>query len=209
MKFYNKLDAILSENANSFAQSFNVPRISPWIIQQYNKGHQSYKDYEEIIQWVTNNNPNISEYDFYSALNQAKTYCKNSKKDGFDQYIDLQSKDKILELDNGKYWLSIGPEDCNAICHRLKYDCSKELKGVIEGQYNCYALQDPQDNTLCVFLDCKPYKIIGQLGNQVSGNHEEIKRLCIRKGLGTVPESYSDLELIKALATKEINIEDV
>lgn len=209
MRFINKLNGILAEDANSFANSFGLPRISPWIVQQYNKGHQSYKDYEEIVQWVTNNNPNIDEYDFHSALVQAKSFCNNARKTGFDPYVDLQSKNKILELENGKYWLSIGPEDCNAICHRLKYDCSNELKGVIDSKYNCYALQDPQDNTLCIFLDCEPCKIIGQFGNGVSGYHEEIKRLCIRKGLKPVPESYSNLELVRALASKELNIDDV
>jgi len=209
MDFTQRLNSILAEDANTFADSFGLPRISPWIVQQYNKGHQSFKDYENIVRWVTNSNPNIQDYDFYSALKQAQEYCSSMRQDGFDPYTELQSKNVVIDFDSGKKWLAIGPEDCNTICHRLRYDCSAELQAVVDGDCNCYALQDPQDNTICIFLDSEPYRLIGQFGNPVTNCHQEIKGLCVRKGIDIVPEAYSDLELPKALATKELNIDDV
>lgn len=210
MKFTNRLDAILAENAQAFANSFGLPRISPWIVQQYNKGHQSHKDYEAIVKWVTNNNPNIDGYDFNNALKQARAYCDSIRQtDGFNPYSELQSKDVVIDFDNGKKWISIGADDCNAICHRLKYDCSQELQPVLAGEYNCYALQDAQDNTIGIYIDSEPYQLIGQFGKPITGNHEEIKGLCVRKGINPIPEAYSDIGLAKALATKEIDIESL
>jgi len=209
MKFLQRINSILSEDANSFANSFGVPRISPWIIQQYNKGHQSYKDYENIVYWVSNANPNIDGYDFYNAQQQANDYCNNIRQNGFNKYAELQSKNITLDFDNGKKWVEIGPEDCNAICHRLRYDCSIELKTVIDGNDKCYALQDPQDNTICIFINSTPHRLIGQFGNSALGCHQEIKDLCVRIGIDIIPEAYSELELPKALATKELDINNV
>lgn len=210
MKFIDKINVILSEDASSFADSFGVPSISSWIISQYNKGHRSHKDYEDIINWVSDRHPNIDEYDFHNALKQAKIYCQSLRKDGFDPYVELHSNNVVQEFDDGKEWLQIGPEDCNAVCHRLRYDCSRELSTVKSGEANCYLLQDPQGNTLCAFIDCEPNSIIiGQFGKAVTDSSKEIKSLCVRMGINLIPEAYNDIELAKALATKELNIDDV
>lgn len=207
MKFKNKINAILSEDAKSFADSFGLPRISGWIVQQYNNGHQSPKDFEEIVNWVKNVNPNISEFDFNNALKKSKQYMSSVRQDGFNSYSELKSKNVIQKFGNGKQWILIGPEDCNSICHRLNYDCSHELQPILDGEQNCYALQDPQDNTICIFI-AGSCKIIGQFGKNNVGNFEEIKSLCVKIGIELVPEAYSDYELPQALATKEINIDN-
>lgn len=209
MKFISRINAILAEDAQSFASSFGLPRLEPWITKQYDNGYTSNKDYEEIVDWVSDNNPNIDSYDFNNALKQAKTYNKSKRKDGFNLRAELLSKDVIKEFDNGKKWLKIGPEDCNAVCHRLQYDCSKELMPVFNNDGKCYALQDPQDNTICVFtISNNKHSIIGQFGKQVTDNNEEIKDLCTLNGIEQVPESYNNVELSKALATKQLDIKN-
>lgn len=208
MKFKNKINAILSEDAKTFADSFDLPRISGWITKQYNNGHQSHKDFEIIVNWVKNVNPNISEFDFNSALKKSKQYAISIRQDGFNSYSELKSKNVVQKFGNGKQWVLIGPEDCNAICHRLNYDCSHELQPVIDGEQNCYALQDPQDNTICIFIDGSN-QIIGQFGKNNVGNYSEVKSLCVKIGINLIPEAYSDYELPQALATKEISIEDI
>lgn len=210
MKLSKKLDILLSEDAKQFASIFNYPRISPWIIKQYNNGYTSKADYELIVNWVTNNNPSLDDFTFDAALKRAKEYAKNIKENEFDPYMELQSSSISLDFENGRKWLDIGPEDCNAICHRLQFDYSDELRNVFAGKTKCWALQDPQDNTLCVIIDTKPFpKLLGQLGQAPNKYHEEIKNLCIRKGLNTGPEAYNNAELSKALNNGELNINDI
>jgi hypothetical protein len=210
MTFSDKLDLILSEDAQSFADSLGLPRISPWIMKQYNAGHKSLKDYTDIVNWVTNNNPSIDGFDFQNALKQARLYIDSNRKDGFNKYADLNSEQVVQDFENGKKWLQVGSDDCNAICHRLQYDCSQELTDVRNEISACYALQDPQENTICIFIDSDPHGvIIGQYGNVPTGQHQEIKALCVIKGLSLVPEAYSDSELVKALATKQLDVEQI
>lgn len=210
MKLKERLDRLLSEDAEQFASVFNYPRISPWIIQQYDKGYVSKPDYELIINWVTNNNPNLNDFSFDQALKRAKEYAANVKQAHYDPYMKLQSSSVALDFENGHKWLEIGPEDCNAVCHRLQFDYSDDLRNVYNGKESCWILQDPQDNTLCALINNKPFpKLLGQFGNTPSGCNEEIKGLCVRKGLNLGPEAYDNTELTKAINNGQLNIDDI
>ena len=84
------------------------------------------------------------------------------------------------------------------------------MQDVKNGDTSCFALQDPQDNTICIFVNTEPHgTIIGQYGKAPQDQHQEIKSLCVLKGLNLIPEAYSNAELVKALATKQLNIDDI
>jgi hypothetical protein len=210
MNLLEKINAKLNDNAEEFASLFSMPRISPWIIQQFNKGYKSINDYKKIIKWVTNNNPNLNDFDFNSALKRAESFLANYSNNHYDPYMELYSNDIALKFDDGKKWLIINKEDCNAICHRLQYDCSDYLREVYNNNNMCWALQDPQDKTICIaIINDNSLKIIGQFGDKPSGCHEEIKRLCVLKGIELPIEAYNHNQLIKALANGEININNI
>jgi hypothetical protein len=209
MSFLNRLNTVLSEDANEFAAMFNLPRISPWIIKQYNNGYRSVDDFKKIVDWVTNDNPSLKDFDFHSALKRAKQYFDDRKTEGFDPYTELHSNTEILDFEDGKRWIEIGREDCNAICHRLQYDCHTELNEVYNNAGKCYALQDPQDNTICIFIlnDGEQFgRVIGQF-NKRPKCAKEIRSLCVHKGLDFTPDAYEDMELAKALATRQLDPE--
>lgn len=210
MKLKEKLDHLLSENAEQFASVFNCPHISPWIIKYYNKGFTSKSDYDLIVNWVTDDNPSLDNFDFNFALKKAKKHAKNLKHKKFNPYIELESNIIALNLENGYRWIEINSEDCNIVCHHLQYDYSNDLQDVYAGNKKCWILQDPQNNMLCAIINDKPFpKLLNQFGNISYKYHREIKKLCIRKGLNLGPEAFSNTELAKALNNKQLNINQI
>ena len=193
-----------------FADSLNCQILKPWIIQQYNKGHQSKSDYKTIINWYNNNNPTIEKYTFHDALKTAQKYINSLKKNsGFDKNVNINSENHELEFDDGKYWNIIAPEDCNNIIHRLNYDCSQELKPVLDNETQGWALFDSQDNLLCIAINNNnKLLIIGQLG-KIPNRPTEINKLCIKKGFKPTPECYNNQQLPNALLKGLIDIRDI
>lgn len=205
--FITAIEARLSEDGNSFAQQFNKPAIAPWIQQQYDKGYHSFGDFKKIIAWIDATGPAISKYDFHSALKQATTFEQNAPVANFSSEEKIQSNDVEMDLDNGSKWSRVHPEDCNAICHLMHADLSELLEPVMHGKSEAWILLDKQENVNGLFVNTDGKSTcVGPLGKLPVGIHDEIKKLCVRKGLSPIPEAYSDNELAEAILNKEIDV---
>jgi hypothetical protein len=193
-----------------FAKSYNKPHIAGWIKRNYESGHWSKDDYAKIIKWVENKNPNLENYDFRSALQLANAYVSSIKKNNFDANSKINFKNLLIKFENGKEWHEFKSPDCNGIIHKLMYDCSDELKDVHDEKAEAWALIDDQENILCIAINKNDsLKIIGKLGNNPIDCHDEIYSLCVRKGIQLSPHSFSYNELVDAIKSKIINIENV
>lgn len=204
-KKYIKLIESRLTDPESFAKSFGAEHIHPWIIDQYKKGFNSHKDYEQIVKWVIDNNPNIDDLDFNTALRNANNYFDSKKKSNFDPYMEVHSGNVLIDFDNGNKWINIDNNDIDGVVNRLQFDCYGDLKDVD----NCWALIDPQENFLCVAY-CLSNKIgvIGKMGSYPNF-HDEIKSLCVRKGFDLVPEAFNNSSLVGAIKIKQLNIDGV
>lgn len=208
-RYLDIIESRLNDDATAFASVFGQPRISPWIIDQYGKGHTSPRDYEKIVDWITNENPNLSDYNFSTALARAKQFIENRRKGDFDPYAELSSNNIVMDFDTGHKWLDINKSDLSAVINRLQFDCHDELSGVYDGNGHCWALIDPQDNINCImFKDDSKHGVIGSFGKPAT-YPKEIKSLCVRKGFDLVPEAYDDDGLSAALKSKALNVNNV
>ncbi len=210
-KLDSELIDIISEQLDSelFSKSYNKPHIAGWIKRNHELGHYSKNDYIKIVKWVEDKNPNLENYDFRSALALADAYVKSLKKNNFSDSADIKFNNLIFKFDNGKEWHSFGSKDCNGIIHKLAYDCSSELRQVYSGSNEAYVLIDDQENVLCIAInDGKGLSIIGKLGNDPINCHNEIHYLCVRKGMPLNINSFSYDELVDAIKSKVINVDD-
>lgn len=206
--FITAIEARLAEDSGSFAAQFNKPALSAWIEQQYNKGYHSFGDFKKIITWIDATKPVLSNYDFHSALKQASDFELNKPKTLFSSEEKIESNDVEMELDNGSEWARVHPEDCNAICHQMHADLSELLEPVIQGKSEAWVLLDPQGNARGLFVHTNEgtSACVGPLGKLPVGIHDEIKKLCVRKGFSPIPEAYSDNDLADAIINKEIDV---
>jgi hypothetical protein len=200
MRYLDIIEAKINNDAESFAKALGMPRIQAWVISQYNKGYKSTKDYEEIVKWVNGNHPNITNYDFSNALKAAKEYTKSLKKKKFDKEKEIEINNEALKFEDGKRWVKI--EDIDILVNKLQYDCYDELNSADD----CWALFDPQENLICVLYNGQKCGVIGAFGNYPNYPNE-IKKLCIRKGIDLIHEAYDDQQLIEALKTGQIDID--
>lgn len=206
--FILAIEARLAEDSHSFAAQFGKPAIAPWIQQQYDKGFHSFADFKKIVSWIDAEKPAISNYDFHTALKQASTFEQNLPAATFSGDQKIESNDIEMELENGSKWARVHAEDCNSICHMMHADLSELLEPVIHGQSQAWVLLDPQDNPrgLFVHTSAGTSTCVGPLGKLPVGIHDEIKKLCVRKGLSPIPEAYSDNELADAVLSGEIDV---
>jgi len=206
-KYLDLIESRLNDDPESFASSFGVPKMIPWIATQFKNGYNSPRDFEKISMWVVGKNPRLDDFDFNSALKNAKKYIEDKKNTNFDPHIDFDTSNVVIEFDDGNKWVSVGSQDLNALINRLQHDCHNELRGVYDGDGECSALIDAQGNVLCVlYKDANDCGVIGT-GGVYPNYPKEIKSLCVKRGIDLLPEAFDNSGLINAIKTGQINID--
>lgn len=197
-------------DSDAFAKSHGKPHIAGWIKRNHDSGNWSRDDYDKIVKWVDDKNPNLENYDFKSALILAKNHVKSIQKNNFNNNAEVNFKNKMMDFKNGKEWHKINSSDCNGIINKLAYDCSNELRDVYDGKKEAWALIDDQENVLCIAISEEDsLRIIGRLGTDPTNCHDEINALCVRKGVPLIHHAFSYEEMIDAIKSKVINIDNV
>lgn len=208
MKYIKLIESRLEDDAQKFASVYDS-KIRSWIIDCYSKGYKSSRDYDDINKWIISTNHNINNYSFDSALSQAKSYLERNRKNKFNKNAELNCDNIIMDFDDGNKWININLEELNSLINRLQFDCHDELSDVYQGNGDCWALIDAQNNIRCiVYKDSHGYNAIGKGGCQPN-NHKEIKALCVRKGIDLIPAAFSDIGLINAIKSKQIDISQI
>lgn len=215
MKKINEiLNEILNPNANQgdvLADLIGAGRYKSWVVDQFNKGYTSRRDHDIIMKWCKDVRPNLNAYDFRNALHKAKVHVQAQRRPNanFDLHADLSTKDPYIELDDGYVWNSIHSDDVNALINRMGYDCSSDMEQVFNGECDGYSLFDGQDNLKCIFIMSEPPKALGYGAQPPHSYHKAINNLCVKKGIEPVPEAYSNGQLARALATKQLKIDNI
>ena len=208
MKFLDIIEYKLNNDVEKFASLYD-PRIKSWIIDNYSKGYKSSKDYDIINKWVLATNPNISNYNFISALDQSRNYIEKCRKNVFDNNAELDCENIVMDFDDGNKWILVNRNDLNNLINRLQFDCHDELNTVYQDDGDCWALIDAQNNVKCImYQDEYGYSAIGCYGNKPD-DHKEIKSLCVRKGIDLIPEAFSNVGLINAIKSKQLNLSKI
>ena len=208
MNILERINQKLTDDAEEFASSFNIPHMKEWIKGQFRKGYKSIDDYRSIIKWVVSVSPNLELFDFPMALQKAKESDQSEDNRNYDPYAEINSNEVITKFDNGKKWLVIRKEDYNAICNRLQHDYSEYLRKIMSSQ--CWGLVDPQDKLLAVVIPDSPLpRVLGQFGNKVTGLHREIRELSKLVDIDCPLEGYEKSQLIKAINAGTLNLDRV